>query len=124
MAIYKKRSESTLVSHAMRYLAAQENVGTVLWYSRLQSGAVKVVKGYKGKRFEHYMSLCRKGTPDIMVILPLGEVLWLELKTKTGSVRPEQEEFRDMVAPLEGHYHLIMRDLDELDEFLKQWRDK
>jgi hypothetical protein len=55
-----------------------------------------------------------------MAILRDGEVLWLELKTKTGSVRPEQEEFKAMVQPLEGHYHLIMRDLDELDEFLKR----
>jgi hypothetical protein len=104
----------------MRYLAAQENIGKVAWFSRLQSGAVRVIKGWKGKRHEHYMSLCRKGTPDIMAIMLTGEILWLELKTKTGAVRPEQEEFKFIVDKLDGHHHLVMRDLDELDVFLNE----
>lgn len=120
MPVYKKRSESTLVAQVMRLLAFYENVGTVIWFSRLQSGAVKVVKGWKNKRHEHYMQLCRKGTPDVMAVLHDGEVLWLELKTKTGTIRPEQEEFRRTFANVDGHLSLIVRGADELEKILNE----
>jgi hypothetical protein len=115
---YKKKTESSLVNYTMRYLAAQENVGRVRWFSRLQSGSVKVQKHWKGKVHSHWMHLCRKGTPDIMAILRDGECLWLELKTSSGKVRPGQAEFRSLVQTLEGHYHLVLRNLDELDSFM------
>jgi hypothetical protein len=106
----------------MRLLGFYENVGVVVWFSRLQSGAVKVVKGWKNKRHEHYMQLCRKGTPDIMAVLNDGTVLWLELKTKTGTIRPEQEEFRSTMSNVKGHLCLIVRGAEEIEKLLEEYK--
>jgi hypothetical protein len=107
----------------MRLLGFYENVGVVVWFSRLQSGSVKVVKGWKGKRHEHYMQLCRKGTPDIMVVLNDGSTIWMELKTKTGKLRPEQEEFRSLFTGLDNHYCMVVREADEVEEVLTKYKE-
>lgn len=62
----------------------------------------------------------RRGTPDIFVCLPEGKVAWLEMKTKSGSLSPEQKQFRDAVTAL-GHRWAMARTLDEAIEHLGKW---
>lgn len=54
---------------------------------RIQSGKIKVVKEYtnrtdgKLKRFEHWMELSKKGTPDRWCLIH-GKMVFVEVKTK------------------------------------------
>ena len=46
------------------------------------------------------------GWPDISLALPDGKVLFLELKTKKGYLRKEQEQIRKELLYLKHHYHI------------------
>lgn len=50
---------------------------------RLNSGVIRV-----GKRS---IALCPPGTPDLIAAMPDGSVLWVEIKTTTGTVGTEQK---------------------------------
>lgn len=52
-----------------------------------------------------------KGAPDLVVVLP-EKVVFVEMKTKKGRVRPEQAEFGEACASLGVSYH-ICRSLEE-----------
>jgi hypothetical protein len=55
-----------------------------------------------------------------MAIMRDGKVLWLELKTKTGAVRPEQEEFNSRIGSLGCHHAMILQGAVGLNE-LEAW---
>ena len=50
------------------------------------------------------------GTPDFIVAAPGGVTLWIECKTKTGSLSKEQQQFGDKVRSL-GHRWALVRSL-------------
>jgi hypothetical protein len=60
----------------------------------------------------------RRGTPDIIILLPEGRVAWLELKIKGGSLSPDQRAFRDVCAAL-GHHWGMAKTLEEVTVFLR-----
>jgi len=53
-----------------------------------------------------------KGASDLVVIFPNGKLCFVELKTNTGTQKPEQKDFESRVSILGYEYHLI-RSLDE-----------
>jgi len=53
-----------------------------------------------------------KGASDLVVIFPNGKLCFVELKTNTGTQKPEQKDFESRVSSLGYEYHLI-RSLDE-----------
>jgi hypothetical protein len=53
-----------------------------------------------------------KGASDLIVIFPNGKLCFVELKTNTGTQKPEQKDFESRVSSLGYEYHLI-RSLDE-----------
>lgn len=59
----------------------------------------------------------RRGSPDLVFLLPGGKVGWLEMKAKKGSLSPDQKAFRDKAAAL-GHSWAMARTIDEALEFL------
>jgi hypothetical protein len=106
----KPRNESSLVTAALNYLQCLENAKIITYCDRLNSGAAMV-----GKR---RIRMCRKGTPDIMVILKNGNMLWVECKLDTGKLTLDQHKWKIMIQECEGHTHLVIRDLDGLQEHL------
>lgn len=62
----------------------------------------------------------RRGTPDMCFMLEGGRVGWLELKTKRGSLSPEQREFRDKAQAL-GHHWAVINSIDEAIHTLSAW---
>ena len=52
------------------------------------------------------------GTSDLLAILPGGLAAWIEVKTPTGSVRPEQENFINRMKSL-GHTAGVARSVEE-----------
>lgn len=67
-------------------LMALSQAGCLVW--RQDTGAYKDPKSVRLIRY----GLC-KGSSDIIGISPDGKFLAVEVKTKTGRVRPEQETF-------------------------------
>lgn len=62
----------------------------------------------------------RRGTPDMCFLLEGGRVGWLELKTKKGSLSPEQREFRDKAQGL-GHLWAVINNIDDAIHTLSEW---
>jgi len=52
------------------------------------------------------------GAPDLVVILPGGGTLWLEVKTAKGRVEPHQAELHDRMRRL-GHDVRVVRSIDD-----------
>jgi hypothetical protein len=48
------------------------------------------------------------GFPDLVIALRAGKTLWLELKSKTGTMEKEQHQWRLMLMHL-GHVHHVIR---------------
>ena len=69
-------------------------------------------------RFRRPSKFTPKGLPDVTIILN-GAYIGLEIKTKKGIMRPEQELFRDKLKKNGGHYYIIrdVSDLNLLPEF-------
>lgn len=60
------------------------------------------------------------GVADLCVMLPAGQVRWLELKAARGRQSPEQEMFEEVCEVL-GHCYAVARTLDEAIAILKSW---
>lgn len=67
-------------------------------------------KDQKSGRFVHY-GLC-KGSSDIVAVSPDGRAVFIEVKTPTGRVRPEQVQFIAAVRR-NGAYAGIARSVDD-----------
>lgn len=60
-----------------------------------------------------------KGQPDLVVIMPQGKVLFVELKNgKTGRQSPEQKQFAARLAEM-GHKYEVWRTIDDAVNFCK-----
>lgn len=62
----------------------------------------------------------RRGSPDMFFLLPDGKTGWLELKTKRGSLSPDQREFRDKALAL-GHLWEVVNNIDDAIRLLSEW---
>lgn len=60
-----------------------------------------------------------KGSSDFVFVWPDGGG-WIELKTPTGSLSPEQRDFRDW-CEAKGCHHAVCRSLEEVQQKLFSW---
>lgn len=105
--------ETELSKSVADLLQVMKRAGKVIWHDRLQSGRVPVKKG----PYQHWMRLCKNGTPDRYAILANGLVLWLEIKRPTERLEEKQMDFKRMIERLPGHVHMTVRHIDQLKEF-------
>lgn len=61
------------------------------------------VKARGGKAYK-FVSPAHRGVADRVVVLPKGQVWFVEVKTETGRLSPLQEEFRREINSLDGNY--------------------
>jgi hypothetical protein len=75
-------------------------------------------------RFRRPSKFTPKGLPDVTVILK-GKFIGLEIKTKKGLMRPDQEIFRDKLLKNGGRYYIIrdVSDLNLLPEFQEYYEE-
>lgn len=59
----------------------------------------------------------RPGASDMVVILPEGKVVWVEVKDEKGDQSPAQVKFEARVKEL-GHTYIVVRSIEELQEKL------
>lgn len=62
----------------------------------------------------------RRGSPDLVFILDGGRTGFLEMKNATGTLSPDQREFRDKAKTL-GHLWGMARSVDEALPILTEW---
>ena len=104
MAEKKQTPESKVLQGCLNYLKSQ---GIMCW--RNTTGAVKAQSGY----WLHYG---KKGSSDIIGVLPDGRALFVECKApKGGRLSKEQEEFIDE-ARRNGALCIIAKNQTELDQ--------
>ena len=77
--------------------------------SKLQA---KIIKWALDKGIPVFHDRSRKknvpGWPDLTICLPEGIVLFLELKSAKGVMRPEQKHIRQQMVFL-GHHHFVVK---------------
>lgn len=77
--------------------------------SKLQAS---IQKWAVSKGFPYFHDRSRKkntpGWPDLTIIMPKGIVLFLELKSAKGVMRPDQQHIRQQMVFL-GHHHYIVK---------------
>jgi VRR-NUC domain len=113
--IYHKRKESQIVTDILRYLRAQESFGSILWFTRLNSGVFKTDK--------FFVRGCRAGTPDILIVLndSVGTVLWVEVKAQGGVIQENQKRFKISFANRLAHKHIFAYCTDDVREALDKY---
>lgn len=82
--------EKTLHKDVKALLDSYEALG-VLRYTATKREAVRGLK--QGKQAKQ--SGFKKGLPDFMVFMRGGKTIFIELKANTGTLQPEQEQWRD-----------------------------
>lgn len=59
----------------------------------------------------------KAGVADLEILLPLGNVLFVEVKTAKGRQSPEQKAFQERVESL-GFNYVIWRSVDDAAKFI------
>lgn len=62
----------------------------------------------------------RNGAPDRLVLFPGGVVAWVELKSETGKLRPEQEREHERFIKF-GQRVVVIRTKWEVEFFTDEW---
>jgi len=60
-----------------------------------------------------------EGTPDLLIITPAGNNMWVEIKNETGKLRPKQIEFHEKLRKYNQDVYVV-RSLEEFIEILKE----
>ena len=63
------------------------------------------------------------GVADLIICLPFGRVLFVELKTDTGTQSDAQKTFESKVTKL-GHDYFLIRSLDQFKTLIHNHYDK
>jgi len=100
-------TEAHIKSSCLKYLAKQ---GITAWNN--PSGAVRIAP-------ERWLHFGKKGSSDILGILPKGRFLAVEVKAPRGRLTPEQKQFLDDVQKL-GGLAVVVRSWKELDHVLRE----
>lgn len=78
---------------------------------RMNAGVMHV-GGENDKRRIH---LGEVGTPDLLVMLPCGRSLWLELKAPSGTLSPAQAAWHERARKLGHTVHVVRDTRDAID---------
>lgn len=109
--------EKTLMKQVSQRLAIWQLSGSVIWYSRLNSGRVKTY-------FGSWIKMCDTGTPDWLCLVRGDDyrikALFIECKSTTGRASTHQLKFMKKYNNVDDVEVIILNDI----EFLDYWMDK
>ena len=110
--------EAKVLKDVGKLLELYEFHGMTVWYSRLNSGKVRV--------FGNWIKLCEPGTSDYVAVIRNRanglSLLFLECKRGDGKGRlsPDQEKFRDRFMGIEDVYYLEVIDPIQVRELINR----
>ena len=107
----------------------EEQVAVVQWCKLNKIFAVAVANGFhtNGKKDGRFFGMMKslekegysKGFPDLVIIVPNGGVMFLEMKRLKGSkTSPEQAKWNDDLTE-SGHHSVVCKGFDEAIEAIK-----
>ena len=105
-----KQTEAQLQKACMEYMQYKN-----IPFIRNNTFAGTVMFGKKNTGYIHNNSF--PGSPDILVFLPNGRTLHIELKSATGKQSTEQKHYEEVLSKLGHEYHLV-RELEELEQHI------
>ena len=108
-----KISEHALQVQVLDYIERERASPDIYAFAIPNAGMRSLRTGARMKR-----EGLRAGISDICVILPLGRVAWLEMKSLKGRQSIEQKGFEARCKRL-GHAYAVAKTLDEAVMFLK-----
>ena len=94
--------ESELQREAERYLARLRDVGKIIDYFHLRKA--------KGER---------EGLPDLLIFLPDNKIVYIELKSRKGKLRPKQKRFIERAERLNTEVN-IARDIETVIKIMRE----
>jgi len=59
-----------------------------------------------------------EGMSDLVIYLPIGVTLWVELKSAKGKLSEAQEFFQNELAAF-GHHYFVARSVNQLETILQ-----
>lgn len=104
----KRSTEAPIVRACLELLHLKK-----IFAWRQNQGAIPL----KGGGYRKFVGL--KGVSDILALMPdgSGRLFAVEVKTASGKIREEQQQFLDRVNQL-GGYAVVVRDVKELESIL------
>ena len=109
--------ESAIQASILHYLTILEKQGRLSFIRNNSfSGSIQRRNGSQG-----YIKNAKRGAPDIIVFLPNGYYVLLEVKSDTGKQSQEQKDYQTLLQKLGGMYHIV-RSLDEVEVVLQAYR--
>lgn len=101
----------------MSEAALQRAIADTLTYHgflviRVNSGLARAMHG------DGAVQLAPAGTPDLLAVPPQGSPWWIEVKTPTGRVRPEQARMHQELRE-RGQLVYVVRSIDQLLRLLR-----
>lgn len=106
--------EKEVMLQVKKILSQYEQTGEVEWWERLNSGKVRIGA--------HYISMCRKGTPDFIAIIrnysKQLSVVFIECKSDKGKLSSDQVDFCNNYNIKSGFHILKISNPLELRSFI------
>jgi hypothetical protein len=94
-----------------------------LFYWRNNTGAVARSYTNKAGQTSHsFVRFGQKGLPDILVVMPTGKLLGIEVKSATGKPSPDQLACQQVFRETNAEY-LIVRSSEEVNDYLNHQLD-
>ena len=84
-------------------MLTQNFLESVLLEKDIEAHLVRRVKDAGGRAYK-FVSPAHRGVSDRIVVLPKGQVWFVEVKTESGKLSPLQQEFRKEIMGLGGNY--------------------
>lgn len=110
-----RSASETLVHEAVVTLLRFTAHPATIWYHAANGEARSPRTGAKLKRMG-----VRRGVADICLVLPDGRAGFLEIKTDSGRLSPDQKAFRDD-CERSGARYAVVRSVDEAEQILRSW---
>ena len=108
-----KISEHQLQVLVLDYIEQEKATPDIFAFAIANAGQRSLRMGARMKR-----EGLRAGVADLCVVMPLGRVAWLEMKSDKGRQSLEQKGFEARCKRL-GHHYAIAKTFDEAVMFLK-----
>ena len=113
-----KIPEDVIHRSMVDWLHYEEKAGRIALFFHCPNGARRT--GFEQGQAKRWGM--RAGVPDLVILHNSGLVDWVEVKSATGRLSPEQTAFSDSLQRV-GAYFKVVRSLDELMDSVKQRRN-
>ena len=63
----------------------------------------------------------KRGVADFLLINPMGQYFWIEIKVGKNGQTPEQKEFQEIMNNIPNSYYQVCKSLEEIIKYLEEY---